>query len=143
MFRLALVLRRDAKVELLKRVPLFAGCSKKELGEIAMVADEIDVGAGQVLTAEGDSGREFFVLVDGAADVRRNGRKVSALGSGDFFGEIALVSDRPRTATVTTTVPVRLLVVTDRAFRELMRKVPSIQLKVLTALADRLAADAV
>jgi len=143
MFRLALVLRRDAKVELLKRVPLFAGCSKKELGEIAMVADEIDVGAGQVLTTEGDSGREFFVLVEGSADVRRNGRKVSALGSGDFFGEIALVSDRPRTATVTTTVPVRLLVVTDRAFRELMRKVPSIQLKVLTALADRLAADAV
>jgi CRP/FNR family transcriptional regulator, cyclic AMP receptor protein len=143
MFRLALVLRRDAKVELLKRVPLFAGCSKKELGEIAMVADEIDVGPGQVLTTEGDSGREFFVLVEGSADVRRNGRKVSALGSGDFFGEIALVSDRPRTATVTTTVPVRLLVVTDRAFRELMRKVPSIQLKVLTALADRLAADAV
>jgi CRP-like cAMP-binding protein len=143
MFRLVLVLRRDAKIELLKRVPLFAGCSKKELGEIALVADEIDMGAGQVLTTEGDSGREFFVLVDGAADVRRNGRKVSTLGSGDFFGEIALVSDRPRTATVTTTVPVRLLVVTDRAFRELMRKVPSIQLKVLTALADRLAADAV
>jgi CRP/FNR family transcriptional regulator, cyclic AMP receptor protein len=137
------VLRRDAKVELLKRVPLFAGCSKKELGEIAMVADEIDVGAGEVLTTEGDSGREFFVLVDGAAEVHRNGRRVSALGSGDFFGEIALVSERPRTATVTTTVPVRLLVVTDRAFRELMRKVPSIQLKVLTALADRLAADAV
>jgi CRP/FNR family transcriptional regulator, cyclic AMP receptor protein len=137
------MLRRDAKVELLKRVPLFAGCSKKELGEIAMVADEIDVGAGEVLTTEGDSGREFFVLVDGAAEVHRNGRRVSALGSGDFFGEIALVSERPRTATVTTTVPVRLLVVTDRAFRELMRKVPSIQLKVLTALADRLAADAV
>jgi len=137
------VLRRDAKIELLKRVPLFAGCSKKELGEIAMVADEIDIGAGEVLTTEGDSGREFFVLVDGAAEVRRNGRKVSALGSGDFFGEIALVSERPRTATVTTTMPVRLLVVTDRAFRELMRKVPSIQLKVLTALADRLAADAV
>jgi CRP-like cAMP-binding protein len=137
------VLRRDAKVELLKRVPLFAGCSKKELGEIAMVADEIDFDAGHVLTKEGATGREFFVLVDGSAEVRRNGRKVSALGSGDFFGEIALVSERPRTATVTTIGPARLLVVTDRAFRELMRKVPSIQLKVLTALADRLAADAV
>ena len=99
--------------------------------------------AGQVLTTEGDSGREFFVLVDGAADVRRNGRKVGTLGSGDFFGEIALVSERPRTATVTTTGPVLLLVVTDRAFRELMRNMPSIQLKVLTALADRLAADSV
>jgi CRP/FNR family transcriptional regulator, cyclic AMP receptor protein len=136
-------LRRDAKVELLKRVPLFSECSKKELGEIAQLADEIDVGAGEVLMREGDSGREFFVLVDGAAEVRRNGRKVTTLGSGDFFGEIALVSQRPRTATVTTTAPGRLLVVTDRAFRELMRKLPSIQLKVLTALADRLAADAV
>ena len=136
------MLRRDAKIELLMRVPLFAGCSKKELGEIALVADEIDVDAGKVLTREGDSGREFFVLVEGAAEVRRKGRKVGTMDAGDFFGEIALVSSRPRTATVTATAPVRLLVVTDRAFRELLQKVPSIQLKVLTALADRLAADA-
>ena len=135
------MLRRDAKIELLMRVPLFAGCSKKELGEIALVADEIDVDAGKVLTREGDSGREFFVLVEGAAEVRRKGRKVGTMDAGDFFGEIALVSSRPRTATVTTTAPGRLLVVTDRAFRELMKKMPSIQLKVLTALADRLAAD--
>jgi CRP/FNR family transcriptional regulator, cyclic AMP receptor protein len=136
------MLRRDAKVELLKRVPLFAGCSKKELGEIALLADEIDVDAGKVLTREGDSGREFFVLVDGAAEVRRKGRKVRTIGSGDFFGEIALVSDRPRTATVTSTAPARLLVVTDRDFGQLLRNMPSIQVKVLTALADRLAADA-
>jgi CRP-like cAMP-binding protein len=136
------MLHRNAKIELLKRVPLFAGCSKKELGEIALVADEIDVGAGKILTREGDSGREFFVLVDGAAEVRRKGRKVRTMDSGDFFGEIALVSSRPRTATVTATAPARLLVVTDRAFRELMQKMPSIQMKVLTALADRLAADA-
>jgi CRP-like cAMP-binding protein len=136
------MLRRDATIELLKQVPLFAGCSKKELGEIALVADEIDVGAGKVLTREGDSGREFFVLVDGAADVRRKGRKVRTMDRGDFFGEIALLSSRPRTATVTATAPATLLVVTDRAFRELMQKMPSLQLKVLTALADRLAADA-
>jgi len=135
------VLRRDAKVELLKRVPLFSGCSKKEIGEIARLADEIDVREGTVLTREGDSGREFFVLVEGAADVRRNGRKVNAMGSGDFFGEIALVSDRPRTATVTATTPARLLVVTDRAFRDLMRNMPSIQLKVLNAVVDRLPAE--
>jgi CRP/FNR family cyclic AMP-dependent transcriptional regulator len=135
------MLRRDAKIELLKRVPLFAGCSKQELGEIALVADEIDFPAGKVLTREGDSGREFFVLVEGAAEVRRKGRKVRTMDSGDFFGEIALVSSRPRTATVTATAPVRMLVVTDRAFRELMQNMPSIQMKVLTALADRLAAD--
>ena len=136
------MVRRDAKIELLKRVPLFAGCSKKELGEIALVADEIDVDKGKVLTREGDSAREFFVLVNGAAEVRRKGRKVATMGSGDFFGEIALVSSRPRTATVTATAPGLLLVVTDRAFRELLQKMPSLQLKVLTALADRLAADA-
>src|SRR5436309_2176851 len=136
------MLRRDAKIELLKRVPLFAGCSKKELGEIALVADEIDVDSGKVLTREGDSGREFFVLVDGSAEVRRKGRKVRTMDSGDFFGEIALVSSRPRTATVTATAPARLLVVTDRAFRELLQRMPSIQRKVLSALADRLAADA-
>ena len=135
------MLRRDAKIELIKQVPLFAHCSKSELGSVALVADEIDMPDGKVLTTEGDPGREFFVLVEGTADVRRKGRKVNAMGSGDFFGEIALVSNRPRTATVTATSPLRLLVITDRAFRELMRKMPSIQAKVLAALAERVPAD--
>ena len=109
------MLRRDAKIELLKGAPLFAHCSKSELGNVALVADEIDMPEGKVLTTEGDPGREFFVLIEGTADVRRNGRKVNTMGAGDFFGEIALVSNRPRTATVTATSPLRLLVVTDRA----------------------------
>ena len=133
------MLRRNAKIELLKRVPLFAHCSKKELNEVALVADEIDMPEQKTLTSEGDPGREFFVLIEGTADVRRKGRRVNTMGPGDFFGEIALVSDRPRTATVVASSPVRLLVVTDRAFRELMRKMPSIQDKVLSALAARLA----
>ena len=136
------MLRRDAKIDLLKRAPLFAQCSKTELGQVAQAADEIDVSEGKVLTREGESGREFFVLVEGAAEVRRKGRKINTMESGDFFGEIALVSDRPRTASVTATTPARLLVITDRAFRELMRNMPSIQLKVLTALADRMPDDA-
>jgi CRP/FNR family cyclic AMP-dependent transcriptional regulator len=140
--RLALMLGRDAKTDLLKSVPLFAQCSKKELAQLALVADEIDVDEGAVLTREGDRGREFFVLVEGAAEVRRKGRKVNTMSSGDFFGEIALVSERPRTATVTTTSPAQLVVVTDRSFRDLMRKQPSIQLKVLVALADRLPPEA-
>jgi CRP/FNR family transcriptional regulator, cyclic AMP receptor protein len=132
------VLHRNAKVELLKRAPLFAGCSKKELARVAHVADEIDLSEGKVLTREGERGREFFVLIDGTADVHRNGRKINTMGSGDFFGEIALVSDRPRTATVTATSPVRALVVTDRSFRDLIRDTPSIQLKVMETLAERL-----
>ena len=135
------MLRRDAKIELIKAVPLFAHCSKSELGSIALLADEIDMPEGKALTTEGQPGREFFVLVEGTADVRRKGRKINTMSSGDFFGEIALVSNRPRTATVTATSPMRLLVVTDRAFRELMRKMPSIQSKVLAALAERVPAD--
>jgi CRP-like cAMP-binding protein len=131
------VLRRDAKIELLKRAPLFAQCSKKELAQVALLADEIDMREGKVLTREGEPGREFFVLIEGEADVVRDGVEVNVMGPGDFFGEIALVSNRPRTATVTATSPVRLLVVTDRAFRELMRNMPSIQDKVLAALAAR------
>jgi CRP-like cAMP-binding protein len=136
------VLRRDAKIDLLKKVPLFAHCSKNELGNVALLADEIDMPEGKVLTTEGDPGREFFVLIEGTADVRRKGRRVNTMGPGDFFGEIALVSNRPRTATVTATSPARLLVVTDRAFRELMRKLPSIQSKVLAALAERVPVEA-
>jgi CRP-like cAMP-binding protein len=133
---------RDGKLALLKSVPLFARCSSKELKAIGMIADEIDLPEGQVLTREGDTGREFFVLIEGTADVRRKGRKVNTMHAGDFLGEIALVADRPRTATVTATSPIRALVVTDRAFKKLLRDVPSIQLKVLEAVVERLPADA-
>jgi CRP/FNR family cyclic AMP-dependent transcriptional regulator len=131
----------DPKVAAMERVPLFARCSKKELGKIAGLADEIDVPQGKVLTREGDRGREFFVVLEGSADVRRDTQPLPSLGTGDFFGEIALVTDKARTATVTATTPMRMLVITDRAFRELLRNSPEIQGKVLSAVADRLAAS--
>jgi CRP-like cAMP-binding protein len=131
-------LGKNAKIELIKRAPLFARCSKRELQEIASVADEIDLPQGKELTRQGETGREFFVLIEGSADVHRNGKKINTMRDGDFFGEIALLQDRPRTATVTATTPVRALVLTDRAFRTLMRRMPSIQPKVLEALAERL-----
>ena len=96
-------LRKDAKTELLKGAPLFAHCSKRELAAISSIADEIDLKDGHELTREGAVGREFFVLIDGTADVLRNGRKINTLKSGDFFGEIALVHRTPRTATVKAT----------------------------------------
>jgi CRP/FNR family transcriptional regulator, cyclic AMP receptor protein len=133
-------LHKNAKVELLKGVPLFARCSKKELAEIAMIADEIDLPEGKQLTKEGGRGREFFVLLDGSADVRRNKRKVKTLGPGDFLGEIALVTKTPRTATVTTSSPVRALVVSEQNFRRLLERSPDVQIKVLEALAERVAA---
>ena len=92
-----------------------------------------------MLIKEGDTGREFFVLIDGTAEVARAGKKVASIGPGDFFGEIALISKTPRNATITTTSPVRALVITDRAFRQLLDHSPQIQIAVLSALAERLA----
>jgi CRP-like cAMP-binding protein len=132
------VLRKNAKIELLKRVPLFERCSKRELEELATLADEVTLPEGRKLTVEGASGKEFVVIVEGFADVQRKGRKVNSLRSGDFLGEIALVTGAPRTATVTTTTQARLLVITAPAFRSLLRRMPSLQLKVLDTLAARL-----
>ena len=132
-------LGHNSKIDLIKGVPLFSTVSKQELAEIASIADEIDLPEGKVLIQEGDSGREFFVLVDGTAEVERGGKKVATIGPGDFFGEIALISKTPRNATITTTSPVEALVITDRAFRTLLDHSPQIQIGVLTALAERLA----
>ena len=135
------MLRKNAKIELLKRVPLFEECSRKDLNEIAGIADEIDLRDGKELTRQGGPGREFFVLIDGTADVEKGTRRVNRLGPGDFFGEIALVTRRPRTATVVATSPVRALVITDRSFRRLLDHQPQIQSKVMSALAARLGPD--
>jgi CRP-like cAMP-binding protein len=132
------MLRKNAKLELIKRVPLFSGCSKRELEEIAAIADELSLAEGKELTREGARGQEFLVLIDGSADVRRKGRKVNSLGGGDFLGEIALVTGAPRTATVTTTAPSRMLVITARDFRTLLKHMPSLQIKVLETVASRL-----
>jgi CRP-like cAMP-binding protein len=132
------MLAKDRKVAVLAGVPLFADCSRRELRAVAEAVDEVVVPAGTLLTKEGASGREFVVIVDGAAEVRRRGRKVNDLGAGDFLGEIALVSRGPRTATVRTTQPTHALVITAANFRSLLRRTPSMQWKVMEALADRL-----
>lgn len=128
-------------MELIRKVPLFSRCSRKELGEVAMLADEIDLREGKEMTREGGPGREFFVILDGTADVKKRGRKINTLKDGDFFGEIALVSRAPRTATVVATSPVHALVVTERSFRRLLERSPSIQTKVMEAMAERLAPE--
>jgi CRP/FNR family cyclic AMP-dependent transcriptional regulator len=133
------VLHRNEKVDWIRHVPLFSQCSKRELAQIAGIADELDLSDGKILIREGERGREFFVLLEGNADVTKDGRHVNTLGPGDFFGEIALVSHSPRTATVTASSPVHTLVITERSFRRLLDDQPEIQRKVLLALAERLA----
>jgi CRP-like cAMP-binding protein len=132
------MLRKNTKLDLLKQVPLFGDLSKRELESLASIADELDLPEGRELTREGERGSEFIVIAEGSADVRRRGRTINKLSSGDFLGEIALVTGTPRTATVKTTAPSRVLVLTAPSFRKLLRESPPLQLKVLDALAKRL-----
>jgi CRP-like cAMP-binding protein len=136
------IVRRDDKVRLISRIPLFEACSQSELARIAAIAVQIDVPDGEVLIREGEPGDLFFVLVDGSAEVRKGKRRIATLGAGDFAGEIALVTDAPRTATVRTTSPVTALRATRKGFSALLETSPKIQQKVLKALADRLAPTA-
>ena len=133
-----MLLRRDAKEQLLRDVPLFSHCTGRELRALAAEADELELPAGAELTREGTTGREFVVLARGAARVTRNGRTLNRLGSGDFVGEIALLSGGTRTATVTTTEPSVVLVLTDRAFKRVAARIPSVNARLVEALAERL-----
>jgi CRP/FNR family transcriptional regulator, cyclic AMP receptor protein len=135
--------RSATKVDLIAGVPLFAGLSKSELRQVAAIADEIDLPADKLLIREGERGREFFVLLEGEAEVARKGKKLATRRAGEFFGEIALVSNLPRIATVKTLEPVRALVIRDVDFRALLQRTPAIAVKVLQAVADRLPPDAV
>ena len=137
-----MIVRRDDKVRLISRIPLFEACSQSELARIAAIAVQVDVPDGEVLIREGEPGDLFFVLVDGSAEVRKGKRRIATLGAGDFAGEIALVTDAPRTATVRTTSPVTALRATRKGFSALLETSPKIQQKVLKALADRLAPTA-
>lgn len=135
-------LHKNAKVEYIRRVPLFTGCSKAELGHIAMIADELTLPPARTVIREGDRGREFLVVIDGTATIRQQGEQIGTLGPGDFAGEIALVTDSPRTATIETETDFRVLVISGPAFRSLLRRSPSIEGKILQELARRLAHDA-
>lgn len=132
-----MALGSSAKTKLIAGVPLFSQCSKKELAEIAGIADELDLRAGKVLMQEGERGREFFVVLSGEVEVRRKGRKVRTLGPGNFVGEIALLSHVPRSATVTAVTDIDVLVITDSAFLGLLERSPAIAVKVARTLAER------
>lgn len=127
-----------AKVEALARVPLFEGLSKRELSAIASASDDLTVDAGTVLCREGRLGQEFFVVLEGTAEVTKDGKRLAERGPGEFFGEIALIATTTRTATVTAVTPLRCFVLTSRAFGGVLMDNPSVERKVLVALADRL-----
>src|SRR5256885_6210575 len=127
----------DGKLDQVRGVPLFAGLGHRELQELGTLADEVDVSDGKVLTRQGDTGAEFFIVLDGAVEVDVNGSVISTLGKGDFLGEIALVDGKPRTATTRAVGPTRLMVVGHRQFHQLMDDFPTVKTCVLDAIAER------
>lgn len=130
--------RGPSKTELLSQVPLFAECSKKELDLIASLADQVDVDEKTKLTNEGKPGREFFVVADGWAKVTLRKKKLGTLGRGSFFGEMSLLDNEPRAATVTAETPMTLYVIDPRSFATLLDKTPSVARKIMKGIATRI-----
>jgi len=124
--------------EHLRTVPIFEGCSKKDLQTIARQVREISHDAGYVIATEGDPGAGLFVIADGEADVTIGGKKVNHMKTGDFFGEMALLDGGPRTATVTSTTPITLYALTEWVFRGLLAEHPTIAMRTLETMAARL-----
>lgn len=125
-------------VQQLSEVPIFAGCTKKELQTIAKTIREIDHPAGTVIATEGEPGAGLFIIEKGEADVTIGGKKVNHLKKGDFFGEMALLDGGPRTATVTATTDIELWALTEWVFRGLLVEHSQIALRTLEAMASRL-----
>lgn len=134
-------MRKDLKVEKVRAVPLFERCSKQELREIAGVADEIILPAGYELMREGASAHEFVIVLDGSVEIRKQGQMIPPRDGELFFGEMALLSDAPRNATVTATTDLRALVISARDFRSLLDRSPVIQDKISTTMAERVASN--
>lgn len=131
--------RHDRIEERLADVPLFADLSKKELRTIAQLATYLEEPAGSVLTAEGASGNEFIIVLDGEVEVRQGDTIVAERGPGDFFGEIALLDNRPRTATVIAKTPVQIEVIGRQEFSGMLAEVPELAGKLMATMAQRLA----
>lgn len=128
----------DRKIGQLKRVPIFAQCSASELQSLARNTDEIDVPAGRTLISQGKSNDTFYILLDGQADVSMDGKTINHLKPGDFFGEISMLDRGPATATVVTTSPVEMLVMSHAQFRDAVRAHEEIALRVIAVMANRL-----
>jgi voltage-gated potassium channel len=131
---------KDPKLNLLKSIPLFEGLGERELEQIARLVDEVDVPAGRVLMRQGESGSEMFIVVNGSFTIDRNGNVIRECGAGAALGELAILSEGPRSATVTANEPGRLLVVGHREFHALLDVAPGISRHLLETLARQLRA---
>jgi CRP-like cAMP-binding protein len=126
----------------LSQVPIFAGLGKRERKALAQRADEIDVREGKELAREGEFAYEFFVIESGTASVTVDGKQVGELGPGDFFGEVGILAAGQRTATVTATSPMELVVLTSGGLKAITRDQPEVGEAIRSEIERRLAADA-
>jgi CRP-like cAMP-binding protein len=123
----------------LERVPLFAGLSHRDRDRVARWADQVDLPAGKHLLDEGRLPHEFFVIIDGEVEVMHEGEHLATLGPGDFFGEIALIEHGRRTASVVTSSPTTLAVMSPPSFDQMRRAMPSVAARIDDAIRQRLA----
>src|SRR3954452_21804809 len=130
--------KRDTLMAALRDTPLFAFATTKDLRNIAKHAQHVKADAGKVLVREGDNGDKFFVVLEGKVKVTRNGRKVVDLGVGKGFGELALLLNAPRTATVTASEPSELIAFDRKTFGTMLDESPSFARRLMEALAKRL-----
>jgi CRP-like cAMP-binding protein len=130
--------RRDAFIDHLQQVSLFSACSRKDLQLVARRAEDVKVPAGKVLITEGETGHEFFVILDGTAKVTRQGRKIATVGPGAAFGELALLEKAPRNATIVAETDMELVVLGQREFAGIIDEVPGFARKLLAGMAQRL-----
>jgi CRP-like cAMP-binding protein len=129
---------QDERMRRLEEVPLFAGCTRRQLRAVAAIAKVVELPAGTVLTRTGEPGDAFFVMMDGSATVEVSARKRSRLAPGAFFGEMSLLDGEPRSATVRAETEVRLLVIPRVNFQTLLREVPDLTHRILVTLTRRL-----
>ena len=129
---------KKQQLESLSTVALFSACSKKELEKVARATDDITMTAGTVIIDQGQTGREAFVIVAGDVTVKRNNRKVATLGPGSVVGELSLLDNGPRTASVVCDTDCTLLVIDHRRFRGVVEEIPAIAHKLLGSLAGRI-----
>ncbi len=125
-------------IKMLERVPIFSGLTPKELKSIASSSKEKKFQAGQTMVSEGDSGVGFFLIIEGRAEVRRGGKVLSRLEEGQFFGEMTLLDEQPRSADVVAVDPTRCLVFTVWDFHGMIRTYPKMAREIMKEMARRL-----
>ncbi len=128
---------RDKQIGHLENVPIFDACTRRQLLEVVRISEVIEVPAGKTLARAGEPGHEFYLILEGTARVEVSARKSRRLGPGDFFGEMSLLDGEPRSATVVTETPMRLLVIHRRSFWTLLSEIPHLTYKILVTLCQR------